>query len=96
MPPKHPYYPTGCGDCEFTMKLSYDPNNQRCRGCIAIKSCYDEKFGKVDTQEWIMGAIAKHKKGEICGRAIKIADIDPVIFDYARQNNINIAGRNVL
>ena len=43
-----------------------------------------------------MGAIAKHKKGEICGRAIKIADIDPVIFDYARQNNINIAGRNVL
>lgn len=36
-PPKHPYFPKGCGDCEY--KLSYDKNNPNCQACDSIARC---------------------------------------------------------
>lgn len=33
-PPKHPYFPKGCGDCEY--KLSYDKNNPNCQACKTL------------------------------------------------------------
>ncbi len=35
-PPKHPYLPKGCGDCNRKL-LSYDPNSPACQACKAIK-----------------------------------------------------------
>lgn len=37
-PPKHPYFPKGCGNCGKTL-LSYDPNSEQCRACKAIAKC---------------------------------------------------------
>ena len=34
-PPKHPYFPKGCGKCEFT-KLAYNPNSEKCRACKVL------------------------------------------------------------
>lgn len=39
-PPKHPYLPKGCGNCEFR-QLSYDQNNAQCRACKAIEKCLE-------------------------------------------------------
>lgn len=39
-PPKHPYLPKGCGDCEFN-RLAYNPNSEKCRACKIIQKCYD-------------------------------------------------------
>lgn len=36
MPPKHPYMPTGCGDCDFQVQLSHDPNRDKCKACSCI------------------------------------------------------------
>jgi len=33
-PPKHPYFPKGCGRCEY--KLSYDASNQNCQACRTL------------------------------------------------------------
>lgn len=46
MPPKHPYLPKGCGNCEFRKErnLSYNPNNPQCVACAAIAKCLN-KFG---------------------------------------------------
>ncbi len=40
-PPKHPYLPKGCGNCEF--KLSYDSNNEKCRACKIIAECFERQ-----------------------------------------------------
>ena len=34
-PPKHPYLPKGCGDCNRTL-LAYNANSEQCRACGAI------------------------------------------------------------
>ena len=36
VPPKHPYMPTGCGDCDFQVQLSYDQNKDKCVACKNI------------------------------------------------------------
>ena len=38
-PPKHPYLPKGCGNCEKNLRLAYDANNEQCRACKAIAKC---------------------------------------------------------
>jgi len=38
-PPKHPYFPKGCGNCEF--KFSYNPNDEKCIACKAIHKCLE-------------------------------------------------------
>lgn len=36
-PPKHPYFPKGCGDCKYR-KLAYDKDNLTCRACKEIEN----------------------------------------------------------
>lgn len=43
MPPKHPYMPTGCGDCEYNVKLAYNPDAEKCRACAIVNRCYGDK-----------------------------------------------------
>lgn len=43
-PPKHPYFPKGCGSCQYK-QLSYDPASEQCRACRAI-----QKFMKNDAK----------------------------------------------
>lgn len=39
-PPKHPYLPKGCGNCNRKL-LSYDPNSPACQACKAIAKCLE-------------------------------------------------------
>ncbi len=50
-PPKHPYLPKGCGNCNKNLRLAYDANSERCRVCkelaaeqkrVLNKERYDE------------------------------------------------------
>lgn len=41
-PPKHPYLPKGCGDCNRTL-LAYNANSEQCRACEAIKKMQEVK-----------------------------------------------------
>ncbi len=43
-PPKHPYFPKGCGNC--SKKLSYDPNNPQCQACRAINRCLEQESAR--------------------------------------------------
>ena len=40
-PPRHPYLPKGCGDCQFRSerRLGYKPDNPLCQACGAIQKC---------------------------------------------------------
>lgn len=46
-PPKHPYLPKGCGNCNRTL-LAYNANSEQCRACKAIAKCLN-KFGDKET-----------------------------------------------
>ena len=37
-PPKHPYFPKGCGDCQYrtSRRLGYKPDNPMCQACNTI------------------------------------------------------------
>ncbi|MCQ2960651.1 MAG: hypothetical protein MJ198_10785, partial [Bacteroidales bacterium] len=46
-PPKHPYYPKGCGNCDKWLKfgqLAYDPNKKECQVCRNIKICKNNRL----------------------------------------------------
>ena len=40
-PPKHPYLPKGCGDCQYRKqrRLGYNPDNPMCQACEALAKC---------------------------------------------------------
>lgn len=40
-PPKHPYFPKGCGSCDRSLLLAYDPKREQCRACLEIKKAAD-------------------------------------------------------
>lgn len=35
-PKKHPYLPKGCGNCDRSLSLAYDPKREQCRVCLAV------------------------------------------------------------
>ena len=37
-PPRHPYLPKGCGNCNKN-QLDYKPNNPMCQACLWLKKC---------------------------------------------------------
>lgn len=41
-PPKHPYMPKGCGDCDKNLRLAYNPQSEMCRACRAIAECKEK------------------------------------------------------
>jgi phage putative head morphogenesis protein, SPP1 gp7 family len=42
-PPKHPYLPKGCGKCDKSLRLSYNPNSEQCRACLNVAKCLNNK-----------------------------------------------------
>ena len=36
-PPKHPYFPKGCGDCQYK-QLSYNADSPNCQACLALQA----------------------------------------------------------
>ena len=43
-PPKHPYFPKGCGDCQFraSRRLGYKPDNPLCQACNVLAKCMQD------------------------------------------------------
>lgn len=39
-PEKHPYFPKGCGDCEYKSNLAYRKDNPKCQACQNINNAY--------------------------------------------------------
>lgn len=72
-PPKHPYLPKGCGNCEF--KLAYDPNNEKCRVCRAVTSCLER------TKQLRKETIKSYDNG---GKLEVYSNIDRDTDDYKR------------
>lgn len=72
-PPKHPYLPKGCGNCEY--KLSYDSNNEKCQACRAIKKCMER------AQKLTKETVKEYKNG---GKLETYAIIDKSTDDYKR------------
>ena len=69
-PPKHPYFPKGCGNCQYK-KLSYDPNNPNCQACKAIGKCIstfrsEEMKVRVQTEyrKWMNETLPETKVGK--------------------------------
>lgn len=50
-PPKHPYFPKGCGDCRYRAqrRLGYKPNNQMCQACTVLANILND--GQTNTQQ---------------------------------------------
>jgi len=73
-PPKHPYFPKGCGDCKYK-QLSYDPKNPNCQACKAIQKCIDRAplLAKVTVKEYKNG-----------GKVEAYSIIDKTTDDYKR------------
>ncbi len=42
-PPKHPYFPKGCGTCNKNAHLSYKPQSDNCKACASILKCLKEE-----------------------------------------------------
>lgn len=73
-PPKHPYFPKGCGNCQYK-KLSYNPNNPNCQACKAIQKCIER--AKILHTE----VVKTFKNG---GSVEAYANIDKTTDDYKR------------
>ena len=43
-PPRHPYLPKGCGDCQFRTErhLGYKPDNPLCQACDILAKCMND------------------------------------------------------
>ena len=73
-PPKHPYFPKGCGDCKYK-QLSYDPNNPNCQACKAIQKCIER------AKSLHKEVVKTFKNG---GSVEAYANIDKTTDDYKR------------
>lgn len=78
-PPKHPYLPKGCGDCNRTL-LAYNANSEQCRACKAIAKCLN-KFGDKET--------IKQRRNEIRKAAKHFIDKDFENKDFERRTTIS-------
>ena len=82
-PPKHPYFPKGCGNCQYK-RLSYDPSNPFCQACDAIAKCLN-KFGTIEQ--------IRQRRKEIRKEAKKFADMD--FFNEKFNKKVVISNRNI-
>ena len=73
-PPKHPYFPKGCGDCQYR-QLSYDSSNPNCQACKAVQKCI-ERAKSLHTE-----VVKTFKNG---GLVEAYANIDKTTDDYKR------------
>lgn len=59
-PPKHPYLPKGCKNCDKGLKLAYNPESPQCQVCGKIKECMDDFFGvKVTIAQYENGGVVE-------------------------------------
>lgn len=89
-PPKHPYLPKGCSNCEFK-QLSYDPNNETCKACKAIGKCLER------TNFLVKEIVKTYKNG---GKVESYKIIDKTTEDYKRIEKVALEfaknGKNVV
>lgn len=85
-PPKHPYFPKGCGNCQYRngRNLSYNPNNPSCQACDAIAKCLN-RFGSIEQ--------IRQRRKEIRKEAKKFADMD--FFNEKFNKTVKISNRNI-
>lgn len=62
-PKKHPYMPTGCGDCDKGLKMAFNPNAEKCKACVAISECKDD-YSFVDGTNNLVRIHKNHGKNE--------------------------------
>lgn len=68
-PPKHPYYPKGCGSCSrsgsgASLSLAYNPNSKICQACAAAAEAAQKEFRKFivsRAKTWSKNNIDEHK-----------------------------------
>ena len=91
-PPKHPYLPKGCGDCNRGIRnLAYNPDNPMCQACTVIATCADKELVRITSKEWIADAIRKASDGKPCKRAITVAPVPEKMLDFCEKNKIDLA-----
>ena len=73
-PPKHPYFPKGCGDCQYR-QLAFNADNPNCQACKAIQKCM-ERAKSLHTE-----VVKTFKNG---GVVEAYANIDKTTDDYKR------------
>lgn len=87
-PKKHPYMPTGCGDCDKGLKMAFNPNAEKCKACVAIASCSKLIINKAEASDWIKETIDKyHTQKTTCGRSIKIAETPKILKNKSDIKN---------
>ena len=64
-PPKHPYLPKGCGECD-RVDLSYNKDSEQCRTCAIIKACWknESKYTEIPTKNGSLRIHSGHGKNE--------------------------------
>lgn len=93
-PPKHPYFPKGCGSCQY--KLSYDPSNPNCQACKAIHIC-SKDADQIQSSVWIRNTIdAVSENKYSCGRGIQLCDVPAKITDFATNNHVEIGNGKII
>lgn len=86
MPPKHPYLPKGCGNCEFRKERNlYDPANPTCQACDAIAKCLS-KF------EDVKGGRERRKQLRVKAKE-KFAGVEMTNSNF--NHKVVLSGRNI-
>ncbi|GHV35639.1 hypothetical protein FACS1894180_0340 [Bacteroidia bacterium] len=66
-PPKHPYFPKGCGDCPYhDITLAYKPESIQCQACKQIRELFDkqETWQEIPTEQGKVMLSSLHGKNE--------------------------------
>lgn len=99
-PPKHPYLPKGCGECDIK-NLAYDKDSEQCRACKAIDKCLDLYFGKgkrveaqKDLTQWYKANLPNIRVGKFMSKRFEVEfDGDKVILNKNSYNEFINKGK---
>ena len=69
-PPKHPYFPKGCGNCQYK-QLDYNPSSTQCQACRAILQNIEKEIKR------------REENRKECERLKKDSDYTEVEYDEA-------------
>lgn len=68
-PTKHPYMPTGCGDCEYSTNLALNLKQDKCKVCRNLSANYERKVKTSDITKQLKDL--KSKTGSEYVKALK-------------------------
>ena len=68
-PPKHPYLPKGCGDCQYRKqrRLGYNPDNPMCQACDVLAKCLEKTTNPPAFTLYTDKAAFKARKSQVLG-----------------------------